>query len=286
MKTTIIPVRHAQLRALVESFLFFQKENHTPFSYTTFPNTNLCLAIYKQNTVSYTTNAATNDCLISPGTGPTSRLYGFHQRPFTVSVQAPLDQVCILFHSGALRAFTHQSITQLWQTSPVLDHLFPRHGQPLLESIFSTDDLDLRADRLESFLLKQLLSNPIHPIIKASLQQVQLDDTIPFVHQLASTYRLNPSTLYRLFMDHVGQSPKAYAQTVRFRQSLTALITTPREPFSQVAYQGLYYDQAHWTKHIKRLTGFTPSQLQHSSQVEQGQLIWVPKSALPQTCHP
>jgi AraC-like DNA-binding protein len=281
LKTTIIPVRHAQLRAFVQSFLFFQKENHTPFSYTTFPNTNLCLAIYKQNTVSYSTNDAANDCQVSPGTGPTSRLYGFHHRPFHVSLQGRLDQVCILFHPGALRAFTHESMAQLWQTSPVIEHLFPGHSQQLLERIFSTDDLYQRADRLESFLLKRLLPTPIHPLIQASLREVQTEEAIPFVRQLASTYGLNTSTIYRLFMDHIGQSPKAYAQTVRFRQSLTTLTTTPKEPFSQVAYQGLYCDQAHWTKHIKRLTGFTPSQLQRNAQIEQEQLIWIPQSELP-----
>ncbi|QHV99323.1 helix-turn-helix domain-containing protein [Spirosoma endbachense] len=280
MKTTIISVRDAQLRVLVQSFLFFQKENHTPFSYTTFPNTNLCLAIYKQNTVVYTTNATANHCQVSPGIQSTSRLYGFHRRPFTVSVQGPLDQVCILFHPGALRAFTDESIAQLWPVSPVLDHLFPGHSQQLLESMFSTDDLYQRANRLEPFLLQRLLPTPMHPLIKTSLRQVNTGDAVPVVGQLAASYRLNESTLYRLFMDHVGQSPKAYTQTVRFRQSLNTLITTPKESFSQVAYQGLYCDQAHWTKHIKRLTGFTPSQLQRRSQIEQGQLIWVPKPAL------
>ncbi|GAB3790828.1 hypothetical protein GCM10028818_61500 [Spirosoma horti] len=275
MRTLVIPVTHPRLRPYVQSFLFFRKGDQASFTYTTFPNTNLCLAIYKNNQITYSPNSGLNHCRVKPGQRISSRLYGFHQRPFTVDIQGEMDQVCILFRPAALRAFTAEAYDQLFQSEHVLSDLFGSASMSLLDQLFSLDEASQRASALEAFLVARILSIGLNPLATASLQFIGQRPTGQPIEQLAATLRIHPSTLYRLFMQQVGQSPKLFGQTVRFRHALTGLQAPIHTNLTQLAYSSEYYDQAHCIKHIKQLTGYTPKQLQQKATVEQNELIWI-----------
>lgn len=275
MRTLVIPVSHPRLKPYVQSFLFFRKADQASFTYTTFPNTNLCLAIYKNNRVTYGPNSGLNQCGVKPDQQSSSRLYGFHQQPFTVNIQGEMDQVCILFRPAALRAFTAEAYDQLIQSEHVLSDLFGSSSMSMLDQLFSLEEAPQRASVLEAFLVARILSTGLNPLTTASLQLIGQRPTGQPIEQLAATLRIHPSTLYRLFMQQVGQSPKLFGQTVRFRHALTGLQAPLRPNLTQVAYSSEYYDQAHCIKHIKQLTGYTPRQLQQKATVEQNELIWI-----------
>ncbi|MDR6921860.1 MULTISPECIES: hypothetical protein [Chryseobacterium] len=120
MNSVIIKPKNEILKKYIQYFLFFKKTDHEFLEYTTFPNTNLCLAIYKHNKVSYRYGAETSFCDIEIGNTFSSRLYRFHKMPFHVNIHSSLDQVCIVFHSSALRAFTGASYDDLMQSEHVL----------------------------------------------------------------------------------------------------------------------------------------------------------------------
>ncbi|GAB4014938.1 hypothetical protein GCM10028808_38830 [Spirosoma migulaei] len=275
MRTLVIPVSHPRLKPYVQSFLFFCKTDQASFTYTTFPNTNLCLAIYKNNQVTYNPTSGLNQCGVKPGQQVSSRLYGFHQQPFTVNIQGEMDQVCILFRPAALRAFTAEAYDQLVQSEHVFSDLFGSASMSLFDQLFSLDEASQRASVLEAFLVARILSTGLNPLATASLQLIGQRPTGQPIEQLAATLRIHPSTLYRLFMEQVGQSPKRFGQTVRFRHALTGLQAPLRPNLTQVAYSSAYYDQAHCINHIKQLTGYTPRQLQQKATVEQNELIWI-----------
>ncbi|MCF0064722.1 helix-turn-helix domain-containing protein [Dyadobacter chenwenxiniae] len=277
MDTLILPVRHPLLRRYVQSFLFFKEDVRQSFAYTTFPNTNVCLAIYRNNQVIYDVNGPTNHCKVSKGNGKVnSRLYGFHRLPFTVSIDGTIDQICILFKPGGLRSFTHEGFSDLWQSNEVLEDLFPGKTSGLIDLLFSTDTPVTRANLLEQFLLSRLLSGKSNPLLDTSLRLIEQNTGPLTVNGLAAALHVNESTLYRLFLDHIGQSPKAFCQTIRFRHALSALAVRPEDKLTQLAYTHDYYDQAHYIKDLKQFTGFTPNQLKHKFSVEQSELIWIP----------
>ncbi|WP_161355302.1 helix-turn-helix domain-containing protein [Streptomyces sp. SID3343] len=59
------------------------------------------------------------------------------------------------------------------------------------------------------------------------------------------------------FREQVGLPPKAVARILRFRHVLTLLDTAPR-PWSELAIEAGYYDQAHFNREFKALAGTTP----------------------------
>ena len=282
MNISVLPAKHPLLSQYVQSFLFFNKKTDHPFAYTTFPNTNVCLAIYRDNCITYNVDPSTNHCKVTNGINQvTSRLYGFHRLPFTVSIHGAMDQVCILFKPGALRNFTHENFADLWQSGQVVENLFGQYATPLIDSLFTTDNPTARAHLLEQFLLTRLLHLKPNPLLNTTLRLIEQNKVPLTVNHLSTSLHVNESTLYRLFMNHIGQSPKAYCQTIRFRQALSDLIIPPQDNLTRLAYQHDYYDQAHYIKDINHFTGYTPKQLQQRLSREQNELIWIPNHVRP-----
>jgi AraC-like DNA-binding protein len=277
METRIVGVNDSNLSQYIQSFLFFKSQSSQPIKYTTFPNINLCLAIYGQNHVSYIHNDTQNICNINYGSSLyQSRLYGFHENPFEVNLKSSLDQVCILFHPGALRAFTNLPFEELLKSSNAFDIIFKGSNNLFFEEIFNEDNELKRATILKRFLKSKLLPGALSAYATEALNLMKSSSNQNLrIEEVARRFAMDPATLYRLFLTSVGQSPKMFQKTVRFRTALNYMMDISRESLTDVAYLSQYYDQAHFIKDIKSLTGFAPKQLRKKLVIEQQQLTWV-----------
>ncbi|SDJ43850.1 helix-turn-helix domain-containing protein [Chryseobacterium jejuense] len=271
MNSVIIKPKNEILKKYIQYFLFFKKTDDEFLEYTTFPNTNLCLAIYKQNKVSYIYGSGTNFCDITIGNTFSSRLYGFHKMPFHVNIHTSLDQVCIVFNSSALRAFTGASYDDLMQSEHVFDDIFPT-DKNILEEIFEITDFYKRAEKLEDFLCENLRDN-IPGKIDEALILINTQKTLN-IDDLSGTLKISEATLFRLFKNQLGQNPKSYLKTLRFRNVLNDLLK-PGNSLTAVAYQNQYYDQAHFIKDFKVLAGFSPKKISDKISVSQKDLTWI-----------
>ena len=75
---------------------------------------------------------------------------------------------------------------------------------------------------------------------------------------LAQEAGISPFRVCRVFRRETGLSPHAYQILVRVRLAKTLL--TNGLPISQVAVDAGFFDQAHLTRHFKRIFGVTPGQ--------------------------
>lgn len=73
---------------------------------------------------------------------------------------------------------------------------------------------------------------------------------------LAQEAGISPFRLCRVFRRDTGLSPHAYQLVVRVRLAKTLL--TQGTPISQAALEAGFFDQAHLTRHFKRIFGVTP----------------------------
>lgn len=277
MKPIIIKPRHPILKKHVEYFLFFKKADNTNLRYTTFPNNNLCLALYKQNQISYTSNAEKNNCIIKNGNyNYVSRFYGFHKMPFQVDINAALDQICILFYPGALRMFTAESYKNIMTSNHVFEEIFSLRGINSLEEIFEENDFLKRAQKLELLLVKKL-NYQIPEKLNQALYFISISkQEFLSVDALAKKLDISPSTLFRLFKNHLGQNPKTYLNTVRFRHVLNQVLQN-KKPVLDTNYLSLYHDQAHLIRDFKIFSGFAPKVFSTKASVENNELTWIYK---------
>ncbi|ULT40105.1 hypothetical protein KRR40_35480 [Niabella defluvii] len=144
--------------------------------------------------------------------------------PFTVNVNGWLDQVCILFYPSALRAFTNASYEDLMPAENVFDEIFPKEGNRFLEKLFDQANLNKRATILEQLLL-QRINGEIAPKLKEALWLIATNrDEVLNIESLSQKLSISDTTLFRLFKSHLGQNPKSYLKTFRFRQGLNDVL--------------------------------------------------------------
>jgi AraC-like DNA-binding protein len=275
MHTTIINIQNPLLKDFIQSYIFFNINGLQPVEYTTFPNTNLCLALYKNNQINYLRDEYNNQCSITHSRECfQSRLYAFHQMPFEVNINAGVDQVCILFYPGALRAITGEAYQSILDSDDAFKAIFPKSGD-FLSRLFDEENIFQRVFLIENLLLKKLTRKPNAKITESLFLITASEKNELKVEQLANEMMMNTSTLYRLFISELGISPKNFLQTWRFRYALDHLISARYINLNQVANENNYYDLSHFTKEIKSLSGKSPKILKKEISVEQSQLAWI-----------
>jgi len=277
METIILRPENELLKKYVEYFLFLKKSDHNLINYTTFPNSNLCLAIYKQNKVTYVNDGKNNICSIAVGENRfSSRIYGFHTSPFKVNLQGELDQVCIIFHAAALGAFTGESLDGIGTTNRAVEDFLQFKDGFLLEQVFDEHHPVLRARLLEKALVGKLNDRIPYRLWEA-LEHIRLasysgQDTV--IELLCKKLGISDTTLYRLFKTHLGQNPQQFLKTVRFRRALPVLLGK-EAPLTQIGLDHNYYDQAHFIKDFRAFAGLPPKKLQGKVSLAQDQLAWI-----------
>jgi AraC-like DNA-binding protein len=85
--------------------------------------------------------------------------------------------------------------------------------------------------------------------------QEHVDENVT-LHALAHVAGLSAFHLCRVFRQAVGMTPHAYQTQARIRRAKSLL--TAGLPIATVAAQTGFYDQAHLTRHFKRIVGLTP----------------------------
>lgn len=219
-----------------------------------------------------------NHCIVSGGENKfSSRLFGFHDQPFKVDVNDNLDQICILFHPAGLRAFTKVPYVELLGQPEVFDCIFGNQTF-MLEEIFERIDPQGRAELIEAFMLKRLLVGGIDPRTQLSLGFIYRTKGNISVRELSDVLELNESTLYRFFKENLGQGPKDFIKTVRFRNVLKLLLKQENIRLTELAYETMFYDQSHFIKDFKMRSGSLPNEFRHNIRLEQRLLAWVKNS--------
>lgn len=277
LKTIIVKPENIVLKQYVEYFLFLQKKDGIPVQYSTFPNNNLCLAIYRHNHVDYQRDEKVNHCIIKTDKKEfTSRIYGFHNMPFKVDIQQELNQICVIFHPAALKAFTRVDFDEICYTDQIFEQLFQPKDKYFLEQLFDEPDPAQQARKLERLLLNELEENRVSKIQEAlyHLSIAQLNNPNMSVDMLCQKLGISDTTLFRIFKNSLGQNPQKYIKTVRFRKALKDLMNTP-DPLTTVALRHHYYDQAHFIKDFKTFTGYSPKKLLKAVSVQQQSLAWI-----------
>ncbi len=266
----------------MEYFLFLRKSDRSMINYTTFPNINLCLAIYKENVVNYTSNVATNQCTIETGSKSfTSRMYGFHTMPFNVNINTDLDQICIVFHPAALRAFTGENLNEALSSSTAFEQLFGTHDFYTIEHIFEETNAKVRAEKLEEILLSRL-SNNVPPKLQEALHYINLANTTKSalsIEILCKKLNISDTTLFRLFKNHVGQNAQQFLKTIRFRNVLAGILEQ-KNSLTELGFSNHYYDQPHFIKDFKAFAGQSPKGLVKQISVQQKDLAWIYKEVV------
>jgi len=81
------------------------------------------------------------------------------------------------------------------------------------------------------------------------------------VKALCSKYNISERQLERKFLQIIGVTPRHYIKTCRFQDALAQVMRNPNKSLTEIAHQLGYFDQAHFIKQVKELSGLSPKVL-------------------------
>jgi AraC-like DNA-binding protein len=165
----------------------------------------------------------------------------------------------ILFQPAAFYRLIGIDMASLVNQDPDAKDILGVHASLLRDAVLSAADFPTRVAAAEQGIGKMLEGcPPVDGIDRASRLLVATRGRAR-IDALAGRAGLGPRQFQRQFTRQVGLSPKLYARTVRFEAALTARRRAPARSWTDIVHEAGYFDQAHFVRECRALTGAPPS---------------------------
>lgn len=162
------------------------------------------------------------------------------------------------FHPGGLQPFITTPVNDLTHKTVALTELWQQQGQELETAVLKAATHPERQALVEAFLLKRLDTSRDKGIAIHLVNEILKTDGNVKIDELAATLSIGKRQLERTFVACVGLKPKMLARIVRFSRVLRLIENGELASFTKIAYEGGFYDQAHFIKDFKEITGLNP----------------------------
>jgi AraC-like DNA-binding protein len=142
--------------------------------------------------------------------------------------------------------------------------VFGRKFHDLREQLLAAKSVERMFELVENFLLRQAGNGICEDIstrcIDHALSSIIHKPTLRCLHQLSDEIGYSQKHFIDLFRGQVGVSPKQYLKIMRFQKAISAIENNVSIPWSRIALESGYYDQAHFIHDFKHFSGFTPKE--------------------------
>ena len=192
---------------------------------------------------------------------PRSFVIGQLTRPLEIEPTGRTGIFSVRFQPNGFLPFTTIPIKEMENTAVSLSKLFGKDGKAIEEKILNAQSVSERIQLIEAFLLSQLTDKEtIDRIVKSTVDTIMTANGQLSVDELSKQTNINRRQLERKFSSAIGLSPKQLSKTIRLQTTLKMLLNKKFTSLTSLAYENEYYDQAHFIKDFKDLTGFTPKE--------------------------
>jgi len=134
-------------------------------------------------------------------------------------------------------------------------------AQEVEEQILEAKALIDRVRILEKMLIQFCTkSRVLDRVTRLSSQLFYENPAESTILHVADQFGISLRTLERQFKAQVGLSPSKFIKIARFQRALRIKNSNPKASFALVAAESGYYDQSHFTRDFKDLTGLSPAE--------------------------
>jgi len=136
--------------------------------------------------------------------------------------------------------------------------------------LYDAKTFDHKVSVVENYLMKQFYANYEKYKLQRILHSISLINKTRGnidIDNLASRTCLSRKQFERIFIQHVGSSPKQFLKVVRFQNSLHLKQQNPNKTISDIVFECGYFDQSHLIRDFKNLSGYTPKQFFNECEV-------------------
>jgi AraC-like DNA-binding protein len=216
---------------------------------TLLPDTGLVLGVRWSGSA---TDLATNAAPL-----PDATMAGMRATARRMLTSANGGIVLAAFREGGATAFFDEPLHELFGETIALDALLPASTVDRLKArVAEANDPRERVRVLEELLLARRRSDDIDPRVAASVRAIRETRGAVRIGDLADSLELSRDRLEKRFREAVGSSPKQLATIVRVRHAVA--LHRPGLNLGELSALAGYFDQSHFTRELRRVTGETP----------------------------
>ncbi len=188
-------------------------------------------------------------------------IIGQTTRAVTATLAGKGALMYVVFQPTGLHHLLRQNMhefTDNWE-QPLENVSWIRLENTLFERLQEAHCDSARLTIIEQVLLKRLSQLPIRHHIDTAVVDyiIQKGGNLCLV-EAARYFQITMRTLERHFNQHIGISPKQYADIVRFKHIMAYIKTHPKATFIDLAYLGGFTDQSHFIKNVRKITKNSP----------------------------
>lgn len=194
------------------------------------------------------------------GTGPgPAHLLCLRHRPLALAPLPGLGFIAVRFRAGRLWDLIDPPAAECLDQALPVDALWGRPGRYLQEQVGSAADFPARRQLLERFLLRRLENRRTDALVTTAVDQLYRHPQAINVDALAQALSLSRRQLERRFQAREGLSPVEFRRRIRFQKTVRHLLLDSALPLLDAALDQGYYDQSHFHRDFKELTGQAPA---------------------------
>lgn len=165
--------------------------------------------------------------------------------------------VLVYFTDIGFSYFAAHPAHELFNLSLSLDHLFDKASVVEVEEKLVAASTDLqRILIVEQFLLGQLQDKETDKLIVEAVRLIYASHGTIRIKELNDMLHISQSPFEKRFRKVVGTSAKKFASIVRLHAVIDELSTS--KSLTEICYEYNFFDQAHFIKDFKQMTGDTP----------------------------
>lgn len=206
---------------------------------------------------------------------PRAMLLGQITDQFYIEPAGYVNTFAVRFYPYGFANLVDVPLSDLSNQETPLSALFgDKKADALSGEIAQADSTVVRMTIVERFLLERLNDREtIDHIVKSTIDMMFSTKGSLSIHAMLA----DPSRrrqLERRFRQQVGISPKQLSKVIRLQATLQMLMHQTSESLTAIAYEGAYYDQAHFIRDFKEFTGITPKDFLADEQMALSALLY------------
>lgn len=189
-----------------------------------------------------------------------SHVIGIRHQALRISQTSRQDFFCVRFRPSGTFPFFGIPAHLYANGFYTLEELIGPEYKTVEEKLFHAGDNHKRVAIIEEYLFKKLSNQVDDHIFVDSCLKV-LDQTRSMqIQNLADRFYTNYKTIERKFNKVVGLTPSHFLKIRRFNKALLAIYSCRYDTLTEVAHESGYYDQSHFNREFKHLTGQNPGE--------------------------
>ena len=173
--------------------------------------------------------------------------------------------VLVAFREAGAARFFAEPLHELFGQTLSLADLLPHRVLDRVSSQVAEAGTDaLRLGLIEQFLLARLRPRGPDALVAAAVEAIHAARGSVRIGALARQLHLSQDAFEKRFRAQVGSTPKQLASLVRVRHAMASY--RPGSSLSRLALDAGYFDQSHFIREFRAVTGEAPRRFFHSTE--------------------